>query len=260
MSITNNARTYFENEKKRAALALENNIDLLKKSYIRPVELQNNNSGEFWDAKFNSTHEKKLRNHMEIDRNKQAANWISESVTAKSKTLNIGSGDGNLEKLIYKLKIDHTGFDIASNSLKKLKKEFPKFEFFRKDILEKVNDKYKNRYEIICMFEVLEHISPKSTFVALSHVSEMLTPGGIFLISVPMNEGLEEMFPYNPNEHLRCYTPELIKKELEIAGFTVRKIKLFYAFSNFYFVKSFLVNYLGISRWMPNNILIFCTN
>ena len=84
----------------------------------------------------------------------------------------------------------------------------------------------------------------------------MLSNSGYLLISVPMNEGLEEMFPSNPNGHLRCYSEDLLQAELEISGFEVLERKSFFAFRNGYQVKTFLSKLKFVTRWKPNNILI----
>ncbi len=247
-------------ESKRNILARDRKLDELKVTYSTKILLENKNTGDFWDNKFSSTHEKKLKNFMEIDRNNTAAKWFSDIVTEEASTLNVGCGDGNFESLISKLNVNfsHTGVDLAQKSLDKLTKKFPRFRFDKRDILARLHSNDKNAYEIVSIFEVLEHISPIHTFQALGNLSNMLKKDGYLLVSVPMNEGLENMFPNNPNEHLRCYLPELIFAELTIAGFKILRFEVFYAFSKLYFLKKFIAKYILQTKWQPNNILILC--
>ncbi len=72
-----------------------------------------------------------------------------------------------------------------------------------------------------------------------------------------MNEGLEEMVKsgFNPNAHVRVYTKELIKAELEMVGFRVVKHRLLYAFHKNYWIKSLLTKLFGLNK-KPNNIVL----
>jgi len=76
---------------------------------------------------------------------------------------------------------------------------------------------------------------------------------------VPLNEGLEAMISKgkNPNAHVRIYTPELIKAELEINGFKILKVKKLFAFHNLYKLKTFIAKYLLRKKSHYNNIIIF---
>jgi hypothetical protein len=84
-----------------------------------------------------------------------------------------------------------------------------------------------------------------------------LKSGGRLIISVPLNEGLEEMLlvGHNPNAHTRIYSPDLIKSELIISGFTVKSEKYIYAFRRQYYLKSLIANFIpGIKK--PNGIIV----
>ncbi len=69
-----------------------------------------------------------------------------------------------------------------------------------------------------------------------------------------MNEGLEEMKD-NPNGHVRMYTQDLIKAELEIAGFNILAFKTLYAFNTHYMFKKIISKILR-NKWIPNNIIV----
>ena len=107
--------------------------------------------------------------------------------------------------------------------------------------------------------EVLEHILPSKIFIALNEIKRVLKGNGELIMSVPLNEGLEELIKrgVNPNGHVRIYTPELVFAELKISGFRVQKRKLLYAFRNLYTLKKTLQNTIMKKRWKPNNLIIF---
>ncbi|MDD2733784.1 MAG: class I SAM-dependent methyltransferase [Desulfuromonadaceae bacterium] len=63
--------------------------------------------------------------------------------------------------------------------------------------------KNRNRYDLVCVFQVLEHISEVGEF--LSSCLEVLKPGGRLILSVPNNDALmfrlPEMLPINAPPH-----------------------------------------------------------
>src|SRR5690606_6712125 len=138
-------------------------------------------------------------------------------------------------------------------NIKQLKKKYPNYRFIVHNILKKPLP--ARLFDIIFLLEVLEHIEPKYTFSVLQKIYNSLKKGGYFFISVPMNEGLEDMYPINPNSHMRCYSTELIKAELEITGFTVVKYREFYAFSSWFWLKDILARTVLQGKWQPNNVL-----
>jgi len=258
MSISkNNSNGFFSLENSRQLLAMQMNDIELEKTYRSKFSLSNDNTGEFWDGKFFSTHEQTLSNPMERDRNTTACAWFSHIVSNGFKTLNIGCGDGNFEELISNIPtaFEHTGADIATKTIRRLKSKFKRFKFISFNV---IDDEFKKKYDVISLFEVLEHIQTIHTLKVLRKINKALENGGIFLLSVPMNEGLDVNYPYNPNEHQRMYTPDLIFSELRIAGFEVIRFKTFFAFSNYYRLKSFIANNLLVTKWKPNNILVLC--
>lgn len=258
MSISkNNTNEFFRLEYLRQRLASQKSYTKLEKTYKSKLSLSNDNTGDFWDAKFFSIHEIELRNPMELDRNTTASRWFSNMLISGYRTLNIGCGDGNFETLIYKIpkSFSHTGADIALKTIKKLRARFSKFSFISFDL---IKEKFDKKYDVICLFEVLEHIQTINTFRVLRKIFNALEKGGLFIISVPMNEGLDINYPFNPNEHQRMYTQDLILAELKIAGFEIIRSKVFFAFNNHYQFKTIIARHIFVNKWKPNNILVLC--
>lgn len=248
-------KKYFDLERKRRKLALEWNLDSLISTYNSELTLENRNTEKFWDKRFQE--DRGVSFPMEVHRNKTAYSWFLSLHLNQPETLNIGCGDGNFEKLLtmFNHDIHHIGIDIAKNTVKQLRERFPKFRFFVSDVLKKKIPE-SNLFDVIFMFEVLEHIPPQRSLDLLEKVNKRLKNNGFLLVSVPINEGLEELYPYNPNEHLRCYSLELLKAELFLSGFTTLKFENFYAFHKNYYLKTFIAKRILINRWKPNNILV----
>jgi SAM-dependent methyltransferase len=256
MSILQNQNA-FKIEAYRSELARKNNIEELRKTYKSALpEIKNLNLPTLWD-KLNKREElKSERNYMEEDK----LHWVAKLIPQKKlNILNIGFGSANLEQIIllkYKNIYGWYGIDISKSSVKDANLRFNSINFSVGDIRNLI---YKNNFfEYVIALEVLEHISPRNIIGAIEEVHRVLKKGGRFIISVPLNEDLEKMIKDNNNfnAHVRIYTPELIRAELEIGGFKVEKFKIIYAFRNLYSFKSFIVKNIFKQFRQPNGIII----
>lgn len=250
--------TPFEVEEMRAELARKFEFDELRRMYTSEYpQITDQNSSKLWNI---LNLEKKpliTSNPMEDERLRIVAQLI-KGVNAQ--ILNIGFGSGNLERTYFNThktkKIKWFGIDISNKSVNKVQQENPEGKFSVGDIMKmKFPD---DRFNYVVALEVLEHIPPNQILKALSEVFRITQPGGYFILSVPLNEGLEEMIKKgeNPNAHVRVYTQDLIVAELIISGFRILNEKLLFAFNDHYSAKSAIARYSPIKRWKPNNIII----
>lgn len=241
---------YFEQEQYRTNLARKNRLTKLKSTYSRTrQELPNTNTSKFWSKKLKESGEFP----MSKDRTKTVFNNLQNS---RGKLLEIGFGRGELlQKLQSNKNISLFGIDISTFSVNSVRKKV--MGLFKKSETTKIPFK-SSFFDIVVMLEVLEHIPISKNQIALKEIHRVLKKGGVLVVSVPLNEGLENMISKgkNPNAHLRIYTPPLIKAELKLAGFRINKSIFFYAFNYFYHLKSFIAKlFPGLRR--PNNILVF---
>jgi len=247
----------FENERIRAKLAKKLQYKVLIKTYSRSyAQIQDFNTGKFWDEI--NTKGKKGKNPMDQQRIQIVTRLIKGN---QIDVLNIGFGSASLEKAYFdrsaKKLCKWNGIDISQASVRKAKKDFPFATFTVGNI---VDLQYKNNsFDYVVLLEVLEHIQPSNTLKALREIFRVIKPGKYFIISVPLNEGLEQMTSQgdNPNAHVRIYTPELIKAELEIAKFKILNEKTLFAFHDFYKLKTFIAKRILPKKFHPNNIIIF---
>lgn len=245
----------FRLEEYRAELASINNFKVLRETYNKNFpEIKNYNTGKLWDEKNDRGIIDKNDNPMAFDRYNSFADLIPNS---NINVLNIGVGAGDLEALVLnkKKKLKWYGIDIAEESIRNMSRNFPRGSYIKGNILDFT---YKKNFFDICLAsEVLEHIPPHKIFKVYENVLHILKKGGKFIVSVPLNEGLEKMVKegYNPNAHVRTYTEKLIKAELKIAGFNVIKEKKLYAFGKNYFLKSLIARFsFGLKH--ANNVII----
>lgn len=246
-------------ENQRAKLAKKKDYKRLKITYTSKYpEIKDLNTPQLWDHLHYGENKSELDHPMANDRLQIVTNLIKEGTVS---VLDIGFGSASLERFFFKKhkqkKISWSGIEISSLLVKKAKKEFPYCRFTVGNI-SKLN--YKNDvFDYVIALEVLEHIRPRDTFKALEEIYRIVKPGKYLIISVPMNEGLRQMIAkgINPNAHVRTYTPELIKAELEIVGFNVLFEQTLFAFPNFYRLKTFIAKKILRKKFCPNNIIIF---
>lgn len=244
----------FETERSRSNLATRGDFKKLRVTYKPSLpEVKDINKGNFWDIKLMN---KKKGEDGPIAEDKN--NIVYRKVkNFKGKLLNVGFGLGHFEKKLDHIRgIKFFGIDISKYAIRGAKKKL-KGTFRVGDIL-KIPHK-DNYFDIVVSLEVLEHIPPSKTFKALGELNRVLKVGGALIVSVPLNEGLEEMVKrgINPSGHVRVYTPELILAELEIAGFKIKEKVFLYAFRNMYYFKKLLQKTILRNRWKPNNMIIF---
>ena len=221
----------------------------LKKSYSGSLKMKNPNTPMFWDEKL-SRENSGFNDTMTQDRVEYAVKLVPNSI---KELLDMGVGQGYFTKEV-KRKIQSVkifGVDISLEGLKEIKDTIPGNYFVASAL--SLPFKKKKKFDLISIFEVLEHISYNHTFRVLAQIKNLLKNKGILLASVPINENYTSR--NNPNGHLRKYSKELFIAELKLAGFKVIRYKEFFAFSNLYNLKKILAKLLP-NRWKPNLILI----
>ncbi len=239
----------FLTERARQILASINDLKTLKKTYSPDyAEIKNLNTSKFWNKKLSDEKSLQGQDGMTKDRVEIAFKFLPRNA---KRILDIGAGHGFVEEFIKNKNITIYGNDISNTAVKYLRQNFK--GNFREESVFKM--KYAKRYfDAIFALEILEHIPPSKVLDILANISRFLKPKGSFIISVPTNEGLDKM-KKNPSGHIRTYTENLIRAELNIAGFRVVRLRTLYAFKNFYAFKK-ISSRIFRNRWKPNDIII----
>jgi 2-polyprenyl-3-methyl-5-hydroxy-6-metoxy-1,4-benzoquinol methylase len=93
--------------------------------------------------------------------------------------------------------------------------------------LEEMPAKWNNKFDLLCMFELLEHLQNPRYF--LSEVNKRLKRGGCLFISAPNGQGFDIQILWEksknvfPPHHLNFFNPGSIQILLEQTGFEVVK-------------------------------------
>lgn len=170
--------------------------------------------------------------------------------------LDIGIGVGNLEKRILQsnLNLNLYGIDISARAIKHVKKEI-KGGFYISNILKMP---FKNNFfDVAAILDVLEHIYRRDNKRALKEVHRVLKKNGGLIVSVPLNEDLIRLNKEgkNLNKHVREYTFDILKKELEGNGFEVKSEEFIVAFKKNYFIKNLIIKFIPNLR-KPNLLIV----
>lgn len=247
--------SYFNLEEYRNNSAIKNNITKFTRLYEKNHKIPNLNTNIFWNNhNFTTPEVTKLNNPIAYDRHSIIKNLLPP---APCKVLNVGFGHCELEKIInneFLKNYSWHGLDISDRSVKYANQQYS--GKFTKGLVTKMP--YSSSfYDCVIVSELLEHLYPWQCISAIKEINRVLRLNGILIVSVPVNENLKEMVigKNNINGHLRAYTYNILKLELELNGFTlINKWELF-AFKNCYKFKTLIAKFFRTHK--ANNIILY---
>lgn len=246
-------KNFIKDDKKRHRLAISVKKKEFKSSYQEKNSYQNLNTSKFWDKKLFLNYGSD--NPMFEDKMSRVYKYLNGK---NGNLLDLGFGNGLLEKKLSKENnnINFYGVDISKRAVSKIKKEVK--GSFKRASLNKIPF-VSSKFDYILALDVLEHVSTSDIFSVYKEVKRLLKGDGIFIITVPVNEGLENLnnIKGNLNRHVRVYTPEILKMELEISGFKIVREDYFFAFRKLYKIKT-MINRIFFNYLVePNLYMIF---
>ncbi|EKE06132.1 MAG: hypothetical protein ACD_19C00079G0037 [uncultured bacterium] len=208
---------------------------------------ENPNTKKFWNEKIAISGENLLKSPIYIQKNK----WIVKAIeNISGKLLDVGIGYGYLEELIVKNKLNFqlNGVDISNYAINSASKKFD--GVFKVAGVDKIPFA-DNIFDCVLALDVLEHIPTVKLPEALLEMNRVLKKGGMFIVSVPLNESKIDKIM---NGHLKEFNTDTIKSEIQKAEFLVTKIKYLYAFRSLVLVKNLINNIFKIK--LPNLVIL----
>lgn len=150
-------------------------------------------------------------------------NMIKNFSHKEMKMLEIGCGIGDVTKYLYRKDIDIETSDIYLNVLKMLKGKLG-IKCYQ---LDAENIPFKEEYDIIGIFDVLEHIDNDNK--VLKDINYALRKSGRVIITVP---AFKFLWSYcdNVSCHKKRYVKKMLKKKLEENGFQIERISYMFFF------------------------------
>lgn len=141
---------------------------------------------------------------------------------ADSTLLDIGCAEGQFLHLAQKVGFNVTGLDFNPASLRIAREVFG-ISSVHQCSVEELRSRFPElRFDVITMFEVLEHTS--DPFAVVCAIKNVLKPNGALVMSVPGHLRWPRLFHPQvdaPPHHLTLWTDEALKRLLERAGFRV---------------------------------------
>jgi len=202
------------------------------KSKNEEFALFNQLSNEWWNenGKFKILHQ--IKNH----RLTYILEQINNRDIKKLKILDVGCGGGIICEPLARLGAKVTGMDFAPNNIKAAKlhskKNKLKINYICKDI---EKSKLDEKFDIILMFEVLEHLDNWKKTV--KNIKKNLNKNGIVIISTINRNVISKLFAINIAENIlnwipkgthdynKLIKPEELKNTLSKENFNFRNIR-----------------------------------
>lgn len=158
---------------------------------------------------------------------KRYIDWLTrlEHYRKNNALLEVGCGQGQFLSAARKMNWQIKGTEIAPHAVEVCKKF--NMDVICRDFLQ-LDLKY-NHYDIVAMFEVLEHLTqPKEYIFKANHV---LRKGGILILTTPNFNNLTRLLLQRKwywihKEHLFYFTPKTLKKLIRDAHFKILEFKI----------------------------------
>lgn len=198
---------------------------------------------------------------------------IAYEAYKKNKILNIleiGCNLGYVGAFFIKLKHNYLGIDVQNKAIKEAKKNYGS-KYFKKIPFEKFNKEINTKFDLICSFEVIEHLNNPVELVEFS--IKNLKKNGEIVLSTPNGNFLprDEWYSELPPIHFTLFKEKtfkiLRKRNLNVKfynkyqfGFNIHFLRNLVYFKFIKFKKSLTKNKnLFIPTTDPNNKLFIYT-
>ena len=145
--------------------------------------------------------------------------FVQKFISDEVKILDIGSGRGELYNRINH-NVDYTGLELSSKAVQLA--ELDGVNVINEDLYIHAEKNFE-RYDLICLFQVLEHLKDPINFVG--EAKKCLKPGGKLIIAVPDNNGFIKYAVNNPlnlpPHHTIHWNEFSLKRLAQILNFSV---------------------------------------
>jgi len=186
-----------------------------------------------------------LRNIFPTNKIQPYAAIALKNIPPHSKILDIGCGEGVFVNCAWRNGYDIYGLDLSEEMIKIAQSQYPhlKNRFFLGTLSNFLKNYPEEKFDIITMFELIEHLTDPLTF--LREVKDLLKPKGKIIISVPNRDALpiRTFFDHPPN-HLTRWNKKSLTYLFNTLDFKIELITTTSYFSSLtYFLRYILIRY-----------------
>jgi 2-polyprenyl-3-methyl-5-hydroxy-6-metoxy-1,4-benzoquinol methylase len=147
--------------------------------------------------------------------------FASQLIQPNSSVLEIGAGEGNFRTHLRHA--NYVGLEFSAAAIKLAEDKGLKL---LKETIEEHSMHNRGVYDVVCTFQVLEHVRDIYSFVKCS--ARCLRSKGLFLISVPAEDSFMSLEVNNvlnmPPHHQTRWTDEALRNMARSHGFDVKQI------------------------------------
>jgi len=172
------------------------------------------------------------RNKAPIDYNLKQ--FFEARIDKKNNILDLGCGYGSFLYFLQSHRYENvTGVDISTEEVRICKKLFKTYQFHQEDIFEYVYNT-KEKFDVIYLSHVLEHVKKDQIFEFLQDVKNILTDDGYFIIVVPNSAAYFNAAAnrYGDLTHEIGFTEISLSQLLMVAEFSDIEIRNYFGVGN----------------------------
>jgi 2-polyprenyl-3-methyl-5-hydroxy-6-metoxy-1,4-benzoquinol methylase len=115
---------------------------------------------------------------------------LEKYAVGNSKLLDYGCGDGTFLRMVDNLFAEAYGSDISQSQINDCQIRFSQSQLKFCPIANLQEDKYSSYFDVAVCMEVIEHCLTEDTSQVLKTLKKLVKPGGLIIISVPIEIGL----------------------------------------------------------------------
>lgn len=153
---------------------------------------------------------------------------------ANTRVLDLGCGNGAVTAWLAERGLEVVGVDPSESGIAWARQSRPDLEFHRASAYEPLRARLGSFSLVLCL-EVIEHVYDPQVFIGT--VRDVLTPGGIAILSTPYHGWLKNVaiallgrfdrhvHPLSVHGHIKFWSRETLKRLLEGGGFEVLEFR-----------------------------------
>lgn len=157
---------------------------------------------------------------------------FSKYFKAGSEVLDYGCGTGFLITHLLKYDVDIYGTDVSENSVESVNKKYAANKNFKGASLLDDLIRTKKKFDVLCVVEVIEHLTDHHLDQLLKNIKHLLKPNGIVIFTTPNNEKLSDSIVFCPCcehtfhrwQHIRSWNSETLTAFLDGKGLHVNTV------------------------------------
>jgi len=153
-----------------------------------------------------------------IGAKKRVQGWLP--VDHSAAILDIGCGSGKLLYLLRDLGYTNlTGIDLSPEQVEHARQQFPESTIIQGNALDLL-EHLTSHYDLICAFDIIEHLNKDEIVSLLNLIYHALNPGGRLILQTPNAESpWFGSVAYGDFTHEWFFTPAGLQRVLQLIGF-----------------------------------------